>query len=356
MLRGQLPLSTEEVNALISFIEEEAGRSFLRPPVIVAQSGEAFLAGLQDDLTDFQADADVSVRSLQALGLTDRGVGDVAQAFEDLLLSPEGILGYYDSVTDELYVPVGASGDDELRSLLVHELTHALDGQHVDLNVFDDLVEAGEISGDFEPVAALQAVVEGRASSVQNRWLATNEIVLEIPEDLGAIVDVPPALVLALSVPYAFGEIFIEANGGAAGTWDSLADPPASSEEFMVPNTASDETIVAVATPAADGPVLEEGVYGATDIFTWLLGESLEPNPSLIFPTFAAIDGWAGGRAVLWGDDTESCMRIAIAADTDLDLTEIEAAVSLWADADSARSVEVIGDLVTATGCAPYLP
>jgi hypothetical protein len=355
-LRGELPLSIEEVNAVISFIEEETGRGFVRPPVIVAQSSEAFLTGLQDDLSDFQADADVSVRTLQALGLTDRGVDEVAQAFEDLLLSPEGILGYYDSATDELYLPVGASSDDELSSLLVHELTHALDGQHVDLNVFDDLVAAGEISGDFEPVATLQAVVEGRASSVQSRWLAANEIVLEVSEDLGSIADVPPALVLGLSLPYAFGEIFIEANGGAADTWDSLADPPASSEGFMVPNIAADETIVAVATPAADGPVLHEGVYGATDIFTWLLGESLEPDPSLIFLTFAAIDGWAGGRAVLWGDDTESCIRIAIAADSALDLTEIEDVVAAWADGNSARSVEATDDIVTATGCAPYLP
>ena len=357
VVRGELPLSTEEVNALISFIEEDTGRSFLRPPVIVAQSGDAFTEGLATDLGDFEAEAEISVRSLQALGLTDDGVAEVAQAFEDLLLSPEGVLGYYDPVPDELYVPVDTDGDDAFRSLLVHELTHALDGQHADLTALQDLVEAGDETGNYEPVVALQAVAEGRATSVQNRWMAENGVVQEVPDDLGAIENVPPAMVLSLSIPYAFGEQYIEAQGGAAATWDLLDTPPASSEIFMVTfGDASNEPIIDVPTPAADGPILDEAVYGAADILTWLLGESLEPDPTLLFPTIIAIDGWAGGQAVLWGDDAESCMRIAIAADSANDLNEIEEVTRLWAANGSGRTVEVDNDLVVVTGCAPYRP
>lgn len=357
VLRGELPLSTVEVNALISFIEADTGRSFLTPPVIVAQSNQDFFAGLQDDLGDFQADAEVSVRGLQALGLTTSGVAEVTQTFQDLLLSPEGILGYYDPIPDELYVPIDTPGDDAFRSLLVHELTHALDGQYTDLTVLDDLAAEGDESGNYEPLLALQAVAEGRASSVQNRWMAANNVVQEVPDDLGAIEDVPPALVLSLSLPYAFGEQYIESNGGAAGTWDLLENPPLTSEVFMVAfGSVRDEVIVDVATPAADGPVLDEVVWGAADIFTWLLGESLEPDPALIFPTIAAIDGWAGGRAVLWGNDSQSCMRIAVAADSANDLTEIEQATSLWAGDNPDRAVRLQGDLVTITGCAPYVP
>ncbi len=355
-LRGELPLTTAEVNELIDFVEEETGRGFIRPPVIVAQSRQAFIEGLQDDLADIEADAETSVRMLQALGLTDQGVGAVAEAFKELLLSPEGILGYYDPAADELYVPVGPRGDDAFRSLLVHELVHALDGQYTDLTVLEELIEAGEISGDFEPVAALQAVAEGRASSVQNRWIEANGVVQEVP-DLGALADVPPALLLSLSIPYAFGELYVNLNGGAAGTWDALDDPPASSEEFMVPGTPRTETIVDVATPAADGPILDDVVYGANDMFVWLLGETLEPDPALLLAVFGAIDGWAGGRAVLWGDETESCVRIALAGDSESDLQEIREVSETWAAVDaSSRSVVRDGDLVVVTGCAPYLP
>lgn len=356
VVRGELPLSTQEVNELISFIEQDTGRPFLRPPVIVAQSGEAFTQGLEESLGDFEAESDVSVRSLQALGLTDQGVGEVTQAFQNLLLSPEGVLGYYDPVPDELYVPVDTDGDDAFRSLLVHELTHALDGQYADLTVLDALVEAGDETGNYEPVVALQAVAEGRATSVQNRWMAENGVTQEVPDDLGAIEDVPPAMVLSLSIPYAFGEQYIESQGGAAATWDLLEAPPASSEVFMVAfGDASDEPIIDVATPTADGPILDEAVYGSADILTWLLGESLEPDPSLLFPTILAIDGWAGGRAVLWGDETESCMRIAIAADSDGDLNEIEEATRLWAANGTGRTVQVENGLVVVTGCAPYI-
>ena len=357
VVRGELPLSTDNVNRLIAFVEEDTGRAFVRPPVIVAQSPDDFFAGLEDDLGDFNADAEVSVRGLQALGLTTQGVGDVTRSFEAMLLSPEGILGYYDPIPDELYVPIGAPGDDDFRSLLVHELTHALDGQHADLSVLDDLIAQGDESGNYEPLLALQAVAEGRASSVQNQWMAENGVVQELPDDLGAIEDVPAALVLALSVPYTFGEQYIEANGGAAETWDLLEKPPASSEVFMVAfGNPGDEAIIDVATPTADGPVLDDVVFGASDIFVWLLGESLDPDPALIFPTLAAIDGWAGGRAVLWGNNSQSCMRIAVAADSTNDLAEIEEVTRLWAGNNPDRSVRLEADLVIVTGCAPYIP
>jgi|GEM_PF-6396267 len=131
-VRGELPLSTGEVNELIEFIQDDTGRDFLRPPVIVAQSSEEFFAGLSEDVGEFQEDAEITVRSLQSLGLTNQGVQEVADAFIELLLSPDGILGYYDPEPDELYVPVDTEGDDDFRSLLVHELTHALDGQYVE--------------------------------------------------------------------------------------------------------------------------------------------------------------------------------------------------------------------------------
>ena len=356
VLEGELPLTTAEVNELIAFVEDDTGRPFLRPPVIVAQSNEEFLEVLSEDLDEFDADAEVSIRTLQALGLTDRGVEEVAASFRNLLLSPEGILGYYDADVDHLVVPVGVEADDSFRALLVHELTHALDGQYADLTVLDGLLDIAEETGDYEPIITLRTVVEGRASSVETRWRSANDAPQEVPEDLGAAAAVPPALLLDLSLPYAFGEQFIELNGGASETWAAIENPPPSSEAFMVPGTPPTEAIVQVETPAAEGPILQEAVYGASDIFVWLLGESLEPDTSLIFPTFTAIDGWAGGRAVLWGDDSESCIRIAIAADTEADLGEFQQAIAPWADASADRSVVIEGGLVVATGCAPYLP
>ena len=357
VVQGQLPLEVAEVNELIAFVESETGRLFLRPPTIVAQSTEVFFANLEEDLAEFDETADITVRTMQALGLTSLGVDEVNNAIQALLASPSGVAGYYDPDVDELYVPIDAQAEDEFRSLLVHELTHALDDQYVDLGALDVLSDEAEITGNFEPVVALQAVGEGRATAVQNRWMRANGV--SAPEgteaDLLALETVPPAFVLGLSLPYAFGEQFIEGQGGPANTWDLLDNPPASSEEFLVPG-ATGEAVTDVAPPPADGPVLDDIVFGASDLFTWLLGESLDPDPSLIFPTFAAIDGWAGGRSVLWGDDTESCVRIALVADSKADLDEIQGAIELWAERGNDRSVTVEDDQITATSCAPYVP
>jgi len=358
-VRGDLPLTIDEMNELVQYVEAETGREFLRPPMIVAQSSEAFQAGLADDIDDFEDDAEASVRWLQALGLTTDGVAEVSQSFINLLSSPAGVAGYYDPEPDELYVPIDALGDDDFRSLMVHELTHALDGQYVDLNVLDRLIEEGEQTGNYEPVSALQAVAEGRASAVQSRWMRANGVV-ETPPDsldaLAAIEAVPPALVLELVLPYQFGEQFIEGNGGPAETWDLLENPPPSSEDFMVPFGAPGQTIVELPAPEAEGPIIRDVVFGANDVFVWLLGQSLEPDPNTIFPTFTAINGWAGGRAVVWGDDTQSCIRIVLAADTDSDLEELLVAIQPWADQSEAREASLVDDRIIATGCAPFQP
>lgn len=354
-LEGELPLATADVNSLIDFIEQETERPFVRPPVIVAQSRADFTAGLTEDLGDFEAESELDIRSLQSLGLTDQGVSAVANAFVDLLASPDGVLGYYDPEVEKVVVPVDAQDSDDFRSLLVHELTHALDAQYADLNILEDLFEEAEISGDYEPIVTLQAVVEGRATSVQNRWMAANGVRETLPDDSAAFEAVPPAMLLSLSLPYVFGELYIQSEGGASGTWDLLEDPPDSSEEFLVPGSAGEE-IVTVPVPPADGPALRDSVYGASDLFVWMLGESLEPDPLLIFPTLNAVDGWAGGRSVVWGDDTETCTRISFAADSPNDLAEIQELLEDWASRGEGRSVTADADLVTVTGCAPYLP
>lgn len=355
-LMGDISLATEDLNSLVAFVEDEAGRDFLRPPVIVAQSTDEFTAGLLPDVEDLQADSETSVRTLQALGLTDKGVAEVTAAFEALLLSPEGVLGYYDPESDAVYVPNDALADDDFRSLLVHELTHALDGQHADLSRLRTLSEEALETGDWEPVGALQAVGEGRATAVQNAWMNENGVVQLVPDDLGAIAEVPPAMMLSLSLPYVFGEVYILSKGGPANTWDLLDNPPPSSEVFLIPGTSESEPIIDVAAPQAEGEILEEIVFGGSDLLVWLLGESLEPDPALLLPTVSAVDGWAGGRSVLWGDDRESCVRIALVADSEADLLEIEEAIAIWAADDADRSVERDGDQVIATGCAPYVP
>lgn len=53
----------------------------------MAQKTDEFVAGLTEDIGDFEAESELDIRALQSLGLTDQGVSTVANAFLELLTS-----------------------------------------------------------------------------------------------------------------------------------------------------------------------------------------------------------------------------------------------------------------------------
>ncbi len=355
-LEGELPLTTAEVNDMLAFIEAQTDREYLYKPRIVAQTQADYEADLEVYLADqVAAIADEGgqyARFYQALGLSDQSPDELTASLTGVLTSADGINGYYDPETDALYVPTDALDDGLFRSLLVHELVHALDGQHVDLGqILDDIRSNPD---DPERNFGMTAVVEGRATAIQFSWMQANGVVPaagELPESLA---DVPPAFLNALTLPYNFGAGWVAANGGPAGTWDAFETPPANSELVLFPTTPATEATVEVATPTAEGPELLSTSWGAADLVVWLLSETMEPSQVEVTTVLAAADGWAGGAMTLWGDDTESCVRMTMVADSADDLTEIESAVTTWADKADGRTVATTGDEVTVTGCAPF--
>lgn len=76
----------------------------------------------------------------------------------------EQVAGYYDPAADTLFVMEGAEGE-QLRTVLVHEVTHALQDQRVDM---DSIVEA--LDGQNDRSTAFQAAVEGQAMFVMTEW------------------------------------------------------------------------------------------------------------------------------------------------------------------------------------------
>lgn len=351
-LRGELPVDTADVNAMIEFIETETGRAFLRPPVIVVQDAETFAAGLvvpDEERAEIEGEAGILAHAYRALGYSDQSGTELFADIESFMTSPEGIAGYYDPDADELYVPdAGSVGIDQFRSVLVHELVHALDGQHADLagtlEALDD-----EADAFFDGIFMTRAVIEGRAQSVQNTYNTQENIVLSLdnPE-----FDVPDAYVLSVALPYGIGASYIDAQGGPEATWELLENFPVSSESVLFGR--SDDAPAVVEAPAADGDVLAEGQLGATGMIVWLAGSTVEPTPELNAAVMAA-DGWGGDAYVLWATDTQSCLRVNMVGDSDLELAEIASAFQAWSTAEanvsSDRSVTLDGEMLTVTAC-----
>ena len=356
VLEGELDLETAEVNDMIDFVEQVAGREFVRPPTIVAQTTADFEAGLAvkfgDALEDLDEDVEVQARLYQALGHSDQTPDELKTHTEAFLTDASAIAGYYEPEDDRVYMPVDAELDGMFRAILVHELTHALDGQYVDLGALIEDMEDNDLEVELNFVRA--AIVEGRATQVQAAWMQTNGVAPAVPELSKAITDLPPIAVNGIQLPYQTGAAYIQAKGGAAGTWELYDEPPASSEHILFPNTPPSEPKVAVAPPTADGPELYRAEFGAADLALWLLGDSLQPDPATVSTVLSASDGWAGGEMVLWGDENDSCVRIALAADSAEDRAEIEVAARAWAEEGTGRSVSDDGETVLIEGCARF--
>lgn len=138
-------------------VERSSGLAARRPPRLARASAERLEAYLVEQFREqLPAEEAATVTAVYArFGL----LPDTLDLRETLLaLYREQVVGYYDPVSDTLFVVDGVP-DRQLRMVLAHELVHALQDQHVDL---DSLRRA--LAEDNDRGTALQAATEGHAT------------------------------------------------------------------------------------------------------------------------------------------------------------------------------------------------
>lgn len=176
------------VDSLLPRLEELSGLE-AREPVNVALRDRAQLR----DYVTRRLEEELTPEEMEGIEATYRALG----LFPDTLdlrrlmleLYTEQVSGYYDPKLRTLYVMEGVSPED-FRPVLVHELVHALQDQHTNL---DSLV-AKERGNDRQTAA--QAALEGHATLVMFAWLAEqqagHDVAIDELPDFGAILG--PAL------------------------------------------------------------------------------------------------------------------------------------------------------------------
>ena len=211
-------------------------------------------------------DEDESARRLQRseivlkkFGLLDR---DFALKPFLLQLLKEQIEAYYDSKTKTVYM-LDWVGIDEQKPVLAHELTHALQDQHSDLEKWGDQTpddvsldspgDTGHLSKD-EMDTARQAVVEGQATAVMMDYIIKpmNKSLVKDPEVMEyvqqqmsgsqsspVLARAPLLLSASLLFPYREGlgfeqDVWMDQGQTAAFT-GTLDHPPTSSWEILNP-------------------------------------------------------------------------------------------------------------------------
>jgi hypothetical protein len=279
-------------------------------------------------------------------------------AVEELALA-SGAGAYYNSTEKRFYLLLAPDGF-MFDGLVVHELVHALQDQHFDL---DRLLPRDTLDADH--LIARRFVAEGDATFtmflfalVELRGAATPEMVRLLrgqlaqlvrmsPGDMvkqnvlglaasvdpglsGALVaieDIPLTVLVPLFDSYIYGAELV-AGAYERGGWKAVdalyADPPASTEQVLHPTTKlyprREPPIQIDLTAPANETVLADLVFGELQ---WQVYFQLWAPAQRI----VASEGWGGDHVVVTRQaDGGLCARIATAWDTRADADEFRAA------------------------------
>lgn len=341
------PVDPEEFLALIdeleAYVATARGLDWLREVEVELLDDAEFEARLLEDFeedTEDIADAELFYR---AMGLLD---GETSLLEELRTIYSAGVLGFYDPETDELVVR-GASPTPYVQQTIVHELVHALDDQHFELDRPEYEDRKDEISTGFS------AAVEGNARRIENQWLGeqSSEFRAEASAEEEAFADgidvdaFPEILLFQIGAPYQLGEVFVGqliAEGGERSVDAAISDPPDTSEQFLFPELYLErEPRIEVPVPPAEGEVVDDFVIGALFLFGLF---TIDGAPVNQVDAVRAVDGWGGDWAVVWTDGDLACVRADFVGDTSADTGEIEDALSTWSEETGVGQVSTTDD------------
>jgi hypothetical protein len=342
------------IDEAIAFVEAERERTFTTRPLVEALDDAAFVARY-DQLVDEAIAEDP--HAVEAATITYRAFGfiepDQDAVSVERSFGAAGVLGFYDTEKNELVVR-GAKVTPYFRTTLVHELTHALDDQLVEL----DRPEYDE--SDDEVSFGLSAVAEGNARRVERAYyesLSKEEQREADREEAGYangidIGDFSLSYLVLQYAPYELGQIFVDEildSDGEDGVDEALRNPPTTSEQVVyVDSYRTREPRAEVPHPTPPGGIapFEEGSLGLVPIMA-MLSSALGSADA-----FSAADGWAGDWYVVWKDGDASCMRATIRMDDEDEADELRDGLESWADEQAGDpQVSSSGDTVDVGNC-----
>jgi hypothetical protein len=343
-------------------VETLRGLKFERPVPVDFLSEAAFKNRVTVDRSKLSPEDEEEVRrsqeQLRAVGLLP---GDVDLLSAQSSLRRSGALAFYDPDTKRATAR-GKKLTPAVKVTLAHELTHALQDQHFDLNRLQRAAARNNAS------AAFTALVEGDAVRVQQLYvdkLSDDErAAYERSRSTGArsalgdvhAAGVPDSLLVFFETPYVLGPLMLQVVAAAEGqrAIDALfREPPTADAAFLTPTTLVDgSTVTNVEPPALQSGEVGEGkpeVFGAFVLYLILATRS-DPVDAL-----RVADGWAGDAMVTFKRGDTTCVRASFAGRSSRATTDIERALEAWAAKAPARSAgaQRTGSLATLTACDP---
>jgi hypothetical protein len=325
---------TEQIIELIAETEEVRGLPFLRQPDVAILSPDELAARVRADLEE-EIDGEelaVDTRLMRLLGLLEP-----TEDLETMLveLYTEQVAGFYDGDTGELVIGGEAADLTPLtKSVIVHELVHALTDQHF---LFNDDFQAMFDEERYDEGSAFQALIEGDATYFQLLWveqlpldeqfaLATEA--LSQMSDTNVLQSVPTWVQDDLAFPYDSGQFFVQSlvdSGGIASVDSAYTMRPVSTEVVMHPKRyESGEQVLAIepVNVELDGyQVHETSSHGEWGI-RLLLSEAQNPGAAA-----QAANGWGADSYQVLYDPDDVVMAMTYKGDTEDDAFELTEAL-----------------------------
>jgi hypothetical protein len=348
---GEVPTEAElsaVVEEISAFVEDERGLDFRQPVQVELEDDAGFEQRLLEDFdeeAEEMAQAEVLYKALGLLAPDETLMAVLEQAYSG------GVVGFYDPETDELVVR-GTALTPSIRVTIAHELTHALDDQHFDLDrtEYDDADD--EIGFGFTALAEGQAIVIEQAYVESLSPEEQEEYFDEMMEGGGGLADVPSVIVDMIAAPYIYGPDLVDelaSADGQEGVDAAYAEPPRTSEQVLDPEAYLEgEGAVEVPHPTPDGEVVEDGVLGQLMI-ELVLSQAVPPGDA----EDAAL-GWGGDWFTTWEDGERACTRVTMVGDDADETDELRDAWDEWSegvDLDVTVEQAAAGDPVTVTSC-----
>ena len=306
------------------FVETSRGLKFKHKVRAALLDDAAFNKRLLGDQGISEDDPELAIE--RTLGFIDPSL--TAAAATEAALASDDVVGFYDVVSNELFVRSASATTPTpyARAVLAHELTHALQDQNFNLN-------RGLAFGvTDERDITLDAVAEGDAMRVEAAYYAAmspddqkavdavDEANRKAAQDEATKAQQQPstfwpgeqALSMLALFPYQAGPQLVQRlikDGGQAALDYVFRNPLVSTEQLMNPEkNKTNEQPLAVATPAADGEVIGKGPMGVLNLNALFTGQWVQTG----WPSYA----WGGGSYVAYRSGANTCVRFTVVMDT----------------------------------------
>src|SRR5438270_4312977 len=342
------------VTDIVQFVERRRGLQFKHPVPVDFLDTVAFDAKVTFSKplsATQQATLDESVATLRAVGLV-QGTPDLRAASNRV--ARQAILGIYIPSDKRVFVR-GSNLTPDVRVVLAHELTHALQDQHFGL---------GRLGADNSGAdTAFRALAEADAVRIEDSYVDTLssadakafEATRAKQAKQADVPDVPEALVDDLAFPYVFGPAFVatlEQQGGNEAVDRAFKNPPQSEAQIVDPQSYLD----GVQVTKVPAPELQSGQrridkphdVGQVSLLE-VLGDRLAYGQA-----WAAVKAWTGDQGVEYRQGGKVCFATDTALKDAASADGYAAAAQAWAATMPVASVKRVSPtIVDLRSCDP---